>query len=176
VRYRVCLRPRGHRRRPSASSPKRSTTRAYVCACLTSAATFRPNQSAAHCRLLPSSQARSRAGHLSSRQQASKPNNSRFPFLKARSWPNCRDPRPRRGPRLPGDGPPGAIRNLLADVQVKLVASGNGVDLANEVYDLINKLQNEKPNVSYAELTDILARLRLRPTRHVYSQSHSRGS
>jgi hypothetical protein len=41
-------------------------------------------------------------------------------------------------------------------VQTKLVASGNGIDLANEIYDLINKLQIEKPNISYADLTDIL--------------------
>jgi hypothetical protein len=53
-------------------------------------------------------------------------------------------------------GPPGAVSNLLSDVQVKLVATGNSVDLANEIYDLINKLQIEKPNISNADLTDIL--------------------
>jgi hypothetical protein len=36
------------------------------------------------------------------------------------------------------------------------VASGNSVDVANEINDLINKLQIEKPNISYAELTDVL--------------------
>jgi len=56
----------------------------------------------------------------------------------------------------PEIGPPGAVSNLLSDVQVKLVASGNSVDLANEIYDLINKLQIEKPNISYADLADIL--------------------
>ena len=56
----------------------------------------------------------------------------------------------------PEIGPPGAVSNLLSDVQVKLVATGNSVDLANEIYDLINKLQIEKPNISYADLTDIL--------------------
>ena len=40
--------------------------------------------------------------------------------------------------------------------QVKLVSSGNSVDVANEIYDLINKLQVEKPNISYADLTDAL--------------------
>jgi len=56
----------------------------------------------------------------------------------------------------PEIGPPGAVSNLLSDVQVKLVATGNSVDLANEIYDLINKLQIEKPNISSADLTDIL--------------------
>lgn len=50
----------------------------------------------------------------------------------------------------------GAVRNLLTDVQVKLVASGNAVDVANEIYDLVNRLQIENPNISYAELTDVL--------------------
>jgi hypothetical protein len=50
----------------------------------------------------------------------------------------------------------GAVPNLLSDVQVKLVSSGNSVDLANEINDLINKLKIEKPNISYAELTDVL--------------------
>ena len=36
------------------------------------------------------------------------------------------------------------------------MASGNSVDVANEINDLINKLQIEKPNISYAELTDVL--------------------
>jgi hypothetical protein len=51
---------------------------------------------------------------------------------------------------------PGAVPNLIADAQVKLVTSGNSVDVANEIYDLISKLQIEKPNMSYAELTDTL--------------------
>ena len=34
--------------------------------------------------------------------------------------------------------------------------SGNSVDLANEINDLINKLQIEKPNISYAELTNVI--------------------
>jgi hypothetical protein len=54
---------------------------------------------------------------------------------------------PKVGPGVP---------NLLTDVQVKLVTSGNSVDVANEINDLINKLQIEKPNISYAELTDAL--------------------
>jgi hypothetical protein len=40
--------------------------------------------------------------------------------------------------------------------RVKLVTSGNSVDVANEINDLVNKLQIEKPNISYAELTDVL--------------------
>jgi hypothetical protein len=51
---------------------------------------------------------------------------------------------------------PGAVPNLLTDVQSKLVMSGNNVDLANEINDLINKLQIEKPNISYAELTNVI--------------------
>jgi hypothetical protein len=50
---------------------------------------------------------------------------------------------------------PGAVPNLLTDLQLKLVTSGNNVDLANEINDLINKLQIEKPNISYAELTNV---------------------
>ena len=51
---------------------------------------------------------------------------------------------------------PGAVPNLLSDVQSKLVMSGNSTDLANEINDLINKLQIEKPNISYAELTNVI--------------------
>jgi hypothetical protein len=50
----------------------------------------------------------------------------------------------------------GAVPNLLSDLQVKLVTSSDSVDVANEINDLINKLQVEKPNISYAELTDAL--------------------
>jgi len=51
----------------------------------------------------------------------------------------------------------GAVPDLLADsAQVKLVTSGNSVDVANEIYDLINRLQIEKPDLSYAELTNVL--------------------
>jgi hypothetical protein len=51
---------------------------------------------------------------------------------------------------------PGAVPDLLTGVQLKLVMSGNSVDLANEINDLINKLQIEKPNISYAELTNVI--------------------
>jgi hypothetical protein len=50
----------------------------------------------------------------------------------------------------------GAVPNLLTDLQVKLVTSGNSVDLANEINDLINKLQIERPNISYSELTNVI--------------------
>jgi len=51
---------------------------------------------------------------------------------------------------------PGAAPNALTDLQVKLVSSGNGVDVGNEIGDVINKLQIEKPNISYGQLTDAL--------------------
>src|SRR5262245_65866430 len=58
-------------------------------------------------------------------------------------------------PDCPGLGP-GAVSNLLTDLQIKLVASGDSADLANEINDLINKLQILKPDISYAELTNII--------------------
>jgi hypothetical protein len=51
---------------------------------------------------------------------------------------------------------PGAVPNLLTDAQSKLMMSGDSVDLANEINNLINKLQIEKPNISYAELTNVI--------------------
>ena len=51
---------------------------------------------------------------------------------------------------------PGAVPNLLTDMQVKLAMSGNSADLANEINDLINKLQLEKPSISYADLTNVI--------------------
>jgi hypothetical protein len=59
------------------------------------------------------------------------------------------------GPRLPELGP-GTAPDLLTDLQVKLVTTGNKVDLANELNDVIYKLQIEKLGISYAELTDVL--------------------
>jgi len=51
---------------------------------------------------------------------------------------------------------PGAATNVLTDLQVKLVSSGNSIDVGNEIGDAINKLQIEKPNISYDELTDVM--------------------
>ena len=52
---------------------------------------------------------------------------------------------------------PGMLPALLADSgQARLVTSGNAVDVANEVYDLINRLQTAKPDISYTELTNVL--------------------
>ena len=51
---------------------------------------------------------------------------------------------------------PGSVPNLLTDLQIKLIASGDSADLANEINDLVNKLQILKPNISYAELTNIV--------------------
>ena len=51
---------------------------------------------------------------------------------------------------------PGAVPTLLTDLQAPLWTNGDSVDLANEINDLINKLQIEKPNISYAELTNVI--------------------
>ena len=52
---------------------------------------------------------------------------------------------------------PGAMSNPLADPKrAQLVTTGNSTDLANEIYDLINRLQIERPNISYTELTNAL--------------------
>jgi hypothetical protein len=51
---------------------------------------------------------------------------------------------------------PGSVPNLLTDLQIKLIASADSADLANEISDLVNKLQILKPNISYAELTNIV--------------------
>src|SRR5262245_38102266 len=51
---------------------------------------------------------------------------------------------------------PGSVPNLLTDLQVKLIPSADRLDLANEINDLINKLQILKPNISYAELTNVV--------------------
>ncbi len=48
------------------------------------------------------------------------------------------------------------VPNLFADLQLKLVTSGNSVDLSNEINDVINKLQIERPNISYTELTNFM--------------------
>src|SRR6476659_6534903 len=51
---------------------------------------------------------------------------------------------------------PKAVPNLLTDLQVKLMTTDNSVDLTNEINDLINKLQILMPNISYAELTNVI--------------------
>ena len=51
---------------------------------------------------------------------------------------------------------PNAVPNLLTELQVKLVTTDNSVDLTNEINDLINKLQILMPNISYAELTNVI--------------------
>jgi hypothetical protein len=51
----------------------------------------------------------------------------------------------------------GAMSNPLADPKrAQLVTTGNSTDLANEIYDLINRLQTERSNISYTELTNVL--------------------
>ena len=49
-----------------------------------------------------------------------------------------------------------SVSSLLTDGQAKLLASGTSIDIANEIDDLISKLQREKPSISYADLTDAL--------------------
>ena len=49
-----------------------------------------------------------------------------------------------------------SVSSLLTDGQAKLLASGTSIDIANEIDDLISKLQREKPSISYADLTDTL--------------------
>ena len=52
---------------------------------------------------------------------------------------------------------PGAVPGLLAHVkQPQFLASGTSADLANEIYDAINRLQIERPNISYTDLTNVL--------------------
>ena len=51
---------------------------------------------------------------------------------------------------------PNAVPNLLGASQAKLMLSGTSVDLANEINDLVNRLQIEKPNISYLDLTNVL--------------------
>jgi hypothetical protein len=49
------------------------------------------------------------------------------------------------------------VPDLLADAKrAQLVTTGNSTDLANEIYDLINRLQIERPTISYTELTNVL--------------------
>lgn len=60
------------------------------------------------------------------------------------------------GLECPELGRPGEVRALLTALGVRLVASGNSIDLANEIDDLVNKLQIDKPNIPYDELTDVL--------------------
>jgi len=45
---------------------------------------------------------------------------------------------------------------LGGSVQAKLITSGNAIDVANEVYALINRLQIAKPDISASELTNAL--------------------
>jgi hypothetical protein len=51
---------------------------------------------------------------------------------------------------------PAAVPNLFSDLQLKLVSSGNTIDLTNEIYDVVNKLQVANPNISYTELTNVM--------------------
>jgi len=51
---------------------------------------------------------------------------------------------------------PGSVPNLLNDLQIKLIASADSADLANEINDVVNKLQILKPTISYAELTNVI--------------------
>jgi len=51
----------------------------------------------------------------------------------------------------------GMVPDLLADsAQARLVTSANSIDVANEVTDLISRLQIERPDISYTDLTNVL--------------------
>jgi len=50
-----------------------------------------------------------------------------------------------------------AVPGLLADPsEASLMLNGTTIDLANEINGLIYRVQSEKPNISYDELTDVL--------------------
>jgi hypothetical protein len=49
----------------------------------------------------------------------------------------------------------GAVPDLLPD-SLKLVSSADTHELTNEIRDVVYRLQMEHPNISYAELTDVL--------------------
>src|SRR5262249_37679133 len=52
---------------------------------------------------------------------------------------------------------PGAVPDLLASAtQAKLITSGNRIDVANEIRYLVNRLQIERPNISNADITNVL--------------------
>ena len=52
---------------------------------------------------------------------------------------------------------PRAVPRLLADSErTRLMTTGNSTDLANEIYDAINRLQIDEPNISYTDLTNVL--------------------
>jgi hypothetical protein len=52
---------------------------------------------------------------------------------------------------------PRAVPSLLADSErARLMTTGNSTDLANEIYDAINRLQIEQPNISYTDMTNVL--------------------
>src|SRR5262249_36106153 len=52
---------------------------------------------------------------------------------------------------------PGMVPAFLADSkQTEFMTSASGADLANEIYDAINRVQIERPNISYTDLTNVL--------------------
>jgi hypothetical protein len=53
------------------------------------------------------------------------------------------------------DTGPGMVPAFLADSK-QFMASATGADLANEIYDAVNRVQVERPNISYTELADVL--------------------
>jgi len=56
----------------------------------------------------------------------------------------------------PTMGSNAAVPDLLADLQIRLVSSENSVDVTNEINYAISKLQIAKPNISYAELSNVM--------------------
>jgi hypothetical protein len=56
----------------------------------------------------------------------------------------------------PAMGSTATVPNILSDLQVKLVSSGNSVDITNEINYAINKLQIAEPNISYDDLSNVM--------------------
>jgi hypothetical protein len=51
----------------------------------------------------------------------------------------------------------GEVPNLFAHMkQPQFMASATSADLANEIYDAVNRLQIEQPNIAYTDLTNVL--------------------
>jgi hypothetical protein len=50
-----------------------------------------------------------------------------------------------------------AVPNIIGDATgAGLVTTGSSIDIANEINELINRLQNSSPNISSSEMQDIL--------------------
>jgi len=50
----------------------------------------------------------------------------------------------------------GAVPALISPTQAKLLFAGGGVDMANEIGELIARLKQERPGITYGTLTNEL--------------------